>query len=120
MTSREAYIALNMIDGVGPVRLRALLDRFGQPEAILTANRLDLQQVAGIGSDTAGNIANWRTAVDLDAELARIEKAGVRAVTCADADYPKNLREIYDPPLVLYDWVWNRHDISAGKQKTRG
>ena len=102
MTSREAYIALNMIDGVGPVRLRALLDRFGQPEAILTANRLDLQQVAGIGSDTAGNIANWRTAVDLDAELARIEKAGVRAVTCADADYPKNLREIYDPPLVLY------------------
>ena len=102
MTPREAYIALNMIDGVGPVRLRALLDRFEQPAAILTANRLDLQQVAGIGSDTAGNIANWRTTVDLNAELGRIEKAGVRAVTRADADYPKNLSEIYDPPLVLY------------------
>ena len=34
MTSREAYIALNMVDGVGPVRLRALLDQFGTPEAI--------------------------------------------------------------------------------------
>ena len=102
MTPREAYIALNMIDGVGPVRVRALLERFGQPETILTASRSELQQVAGVGNDTAGNIADWRTAIDLDAELARIEKAGVRAVTRADGDYPKNLREIYDPPLVLY------------------
>ena len=102
MTAREAYIALNMIDGVGPVRVRALLDRFEQPETILTASRLELQQVTGVGADTAGNIADWRTAVDLDAELARIEKAGIRVVTRADEDYPKNLREIYDPPLVLY------------------
>jgi len=102
MTSREAYIALNMIDGVGPVRLRALLDRFEQPEAILTANQLDLCQVAGVGADTAKNIADWRTAIDLDAELSRIEKAGIRVVTQTDEAYPKNLREIYDPPLVLY------------------
>jgi DNA processing protein len=40
--------------------------------------------------------------VDLDAELQRIEKSGVRVVSCDDAEYPKNLREIYDPPLVLY------------------
>ena len=102
MTPREAYIALNMIDGVGPVRLRALLDQFGEPEAILTANRQDLGQVTGIGPDTADNIASWKTAVDLAAELSRIEKAGVRVVTQADEAYPKNLREIYDPPLVLY------------------
>jgi DNA processing protein len=40
--------------------------------------------------------------VDVEAELARIEKAGVRVVTRDDPEYPKNLREIYDPPLVLY------------------
>jgi len=102
VTPREAYIALNMIDGVGPVRVRALLDQFGQPENIFTASRSELQQVNGVGADTAGNIADWRTGIDLDAELARIEKTGVRVVTRADDDYPKNLREIYDPPLVLY------------------
>jgi len=102
MTSREAYIALNMIDEVGPIRVRALLDRFRSPEAILSASRYDLLQVEGVGEDVARNVTGWRGAVDLDAELARIEKAGVRVVTRDDANYPANLREIYDPPLVLY------------------
>lgn len=102
MTPREAYIALNMIDEVGPVRVRALLERFGTPQAILCACRQDLMQVEGVGADVAGNITSWREHVDLDAELARIEKAGIRVVTREEADYPKNLREIYDPPLVLY------------------
>jgi DNA processing protein len=102
MTSREAYIALNMVDGVGPVRVRALLDRFGAPEAILSAPRDGLMRVEGVGEEVARSIAGWRGPVDLDAELARIEKAGVQVVTRDDAGYPKNLREIYDPPLVLY------------------
>ena len=102
MTSREAYISLNMIDGIGPVRVRALLDRFLKPEAILDAPAGELMQVEGIGKDTARNVVDWRKSVDLDAELARIEKAGVQVVTRDDVSYPKNLREIYDPPLVLY------------------
>lgn len=102
MTSKEAYIALNMIDEIGPVRVRALLDRFETPEAILNASRQDLMQVEGVGEQVAKNVTGWRDAVRLDEELARIEKAGVKVVCREDADYPKNLREIYDPPLVLY------------------
>ncbi len=102
MTSREAYIALNMIDEVGPVRVRALLERFGSPEAILGASRQELMRVEGVGEQVVRNLAGWREAIDLDAELARIEKAGIRVVTRDDADYPPHLREIYDPPLVLY------------------
>ena len=102
MTSRDAYIALNMIDEVGPVRVRALLDRFATPEAILSAHRQDLTQVSGVGDEVARNLTGWREAIDLEAELVRIERAGIRVVTRDDADYPKNLREIYDPPLVLY------------------
>ena len=49
MTSREAYIALNMVDGVGPIRVRALLDRFGEPQAILSATRAELMEVEGVG-----------------------------------------------------------------------
>ena len=102
MTSREAYIALNMIDGVGPIRLRALRDRFGTPEAILSAPKQELMRVEGVGEEVARSIAGWREQIDLDAELQRIEAGNVRVVTCEDPEYPKNLREIYDPPLVLY------------------
>jgi DNA processing protein len=102
MIPRDAYIALNMIDEVGPVRVRALLEALGSPEAILATSTTDLKRVEGVGEGVARNIAHWREHVDLDAELERIEKAGVRVVTREDADYPKNLREIYDPPLVLY------------------
>jgi DNA processing protein len=102
MTSREAYIALNMVDGVGPIRVRALRDRFGEPQAILAASKAELMQVEGVGEEVARSITSWREKVDLDAELQRIEKSGVRVVCRDDAEYPKNLREIYDPPLVLY------------------
>ncbi len=114
MTSREAYIALNMIDEVGPVRVRALLDRFGTPEAILDASRQDLMQVQGVGDEVARNVTGWREAIDLASELDRIDKAGIRVVTRDDADYPKRLREIYDPPLVLYvRGVLNERDALA-------
>jgi DNA processing protein len=91
-----------MIDGVGPIRVRALLEKFGTPEAILSAGRQQLMGVEGVGEEVARNIAGWREHVDLDAEMKRIEDAGVRVVTREDADYPKHLRQIYDPPLVLY------------------
>jgi DNA processing protein len=102
LNSREAYIALNMIDGIGPVRVRSLLEQFHEPEAILTASRDELMRVDGVGEEVARNVTGWRDKVDLDGELAKIEKAGVRIVTRDDSEYPKNLREIYDPPLVLY------------------
>ena len=102
MTSHEAYIALNMVDGVGPVRMRALLDVFKEPQAILQASVNELMRVDGVGEGVARSIANWKASVDLDAELGRIEKSGVRVVTREDSDYPKNLSQIYDPPLVLY------------------
>ncbi len=102
MNAREAYIALNMIDEVGPVRVRALLDHFGSPSAILSASPSDLKQVNGIGPEVARNIANWEKQIDLAGELERIEKTGARVITRDDAEYPSNLKQIYDPPLVLY------------------
>jgi DNA processing protein len=102
MTSREAYIALNMVNGIGPIRVRALLDRFNEPQAILSASKGDLMQVEGVGEEVARSVMSWREQVDLDTELQRIEKAGVRVISRDDAEYPKNLREVYDPPVVLY------------------
>jgi DNA processing protein len=103
MTSSEALIALNLIEHVGPVRLRQLQTRFGpDPVAILQASRQELLGVPGIGVDTAEAIASWEKTVDLAGELRRIAESGVRVLTPADSEYPPLLREIYDPPMVLY------------------
>ena len=59
MDSREAYVALNMIDHVGPVRVRQLLQHFSDPVSILKASKQQLLVVRGIGEDTAEAIAGW-------------------------------------------------------------
>src|SRR5437660_775279 len=98
----EALVALNLVEHVGPVRVRQLLEHFGDAPAILSASKGQLLQVRGIGEETAGAIANWKKAVDLNAELKRIAEFGCRILTQADGEYPELLRQIYDPPIVLY------------------
>jgi DNA processing protein len=102
MDSREAFIALNLIEGVGPVRARSLLEHFGDAPKILSASKLELLRVRSIGDETAGAISNWEQSVDLAGELKRIADFGCHVLIQSDENYPTSLREIYDPPLVLY------------------
>jgi DNA processing protein len=102
MEPREALIALNLVEGVGPVRVRQLLEFFGDAPSILKASQQQLRAVRGIGEETAAAIAEWEKSVDLAGELKRISDFGCRVITQDDAEYPALLREIYDPPVVLY------------------
>ena len=102
MDPKEALIALNMVEHVGPVRLRKLVDHFGDAPSILRASRNQLQAVPGIGTEIADSIAGWETTVDLAGELKRIADFGCHVLTADDAAYPPSLKEIYDPPVVLY------------------
>jgi DNA processing protein len=102
MDSREALVALNMVEGVGPVRARSLLEHFGEAPKILTASKSQLLRVRNIGEDTAEKIASWEKSVDLAGELKRISDFGCHVLISPDENYPPMLREIYDPPLVLY------------------
>ena len=104
MTSTEALLAINMIPKVGPVRLRRLLQAFGDPRSILQAPAHRLATVSGIGPDIARQIVDWEGHVDLPAELARMRDAGVHALTAESEFYPPLLRTIHDPPIVLYVW----------------
>jgi DNA processing protein len=102
MDAREALVALNLIEGIGPVRVRQLLEHFADPPAILGANAARLQRVAGIGPETAAAIAGWEKTVDLTGELRRIKDFGCHIVIQSDENYPELLKQIYDPPIVLY------------------
>jgi DNA processing protein len=104
MNSTDACIALNMLPTVGPVRLRKLLQVFKEPQQILAAKRADLRKVEGIGNEVADQISNWESIVDLAAELKRVRDFGATVITQESSQYPKPLREIHAPPIVLYVW----------------
>jgi DNA processing protein len=102
MDSREALVALNMIEHVGPVRARLLLEHFGDAPKILAASKSALLRVRNIGEEVAEAISNWEKTIDLAGELKRISDFGCHILIQSDENYPAMLREIYDPPLVLY------------------
>src|SRR5216684_3762072 len=104
MNSTEASIALNMLPTVGPVRLRKLRQVFEKPERVLAAKGSELRKVEGIGREVADQISNWESIVNLADELDRIREFGATVITQDSPSYPKPLREIHAPPIVLYVW----------------
>lgn len=104
MTETEACIALNMVPNLGPVRLRKLVRALGSPADVLRARKSELQKVDGIGPDLAEAISSWESTVDLPAELERIKSFGARVITQSSPEYAPGLRELHNPPILLYVW----------------
>ncbi len=101
MSDLRYWIGFNIVRGIGPVRLRALLDYFGDLERAWHAPAEALRN-AGLDSRSLKNLLKVRNKRDLDRELKRIEATGARALTWESDHYPHLLREIYDSPPVLY------------------
>ena len=104
MTESEAYLILHLLDGIGPVRAKRLRERFGSLDLALTARGADLRGVEGIGSEMVEKLVSWRETTDAERERKWAAELGLQIITQADATYPASLREIYDPPLVIYVW----------------
>lgn len=132
MTPRDAYIALNMLPKIGPIRVRRLLNELGSPERILAAPVQRLQQVSGVGEESASIIHHWQDHCDITQERNECEQRGIHIITASSAEYPESLRHIYDPPLLLYIWgklskadrhaiaiVGSRRSTHYGQQTTR-
>ncbi|MCK5802842.1 MAG: DNA-processing protein DprA [Lentisphaeria bacterium] len=98
----EAWVVLNMLPGIGPLRARQLLTACGSPQAILEASSSKLVRVPGMGAHLADVVSQWRVHCDLEKEMSMVEQAGVALLTQDDDDYPELLARIYDPPLCLY------------------
>lgn len=102
MTDHEAYIILNLLSGIGPARLAALLAHCGSPAEVFTTPVRDLAAVNGIGQAMAERIVNWEKMVDLAHELDLAERGGVRIITRGEEEYPELLSQIHDAPICLY------------------
>ena len=98
----EKWLKLVNADGIGPVTFGKLLNHFGSPENTLFASVGELTRIDGIGSHTAQRIAASRDKFDSVAELELADKLGVFLINQRDVRYPALLKQIYDPPPVLY------------------
>ncbi|MFD2256408.1 DNA-processing protein DprA [Luteolibacter algae] len=104
MTRLEAILALNLLPGIGPVRISRLLEYFGGAEKVLSAGASRLQQVDGIGKETARIIADWENHADPAKELEEAKERGISIITREDEGYPRHLLQAYDSPILLYVW----------------
>jgi len=102
MNEREAYISLNLMEKIGPVKVRALIEHFGSITSIFTESAKELAQVQGIGPKLSEHIVATRDSIPLAKELKAAANIGAEIITPLDESYPFALKQIHDPPLALY------------------
>ncbi|MBV9119115.1 MAG: DNA-protecting protein DprA, partial [Chloroflexi bacterium] len=93
----QYWVAFTQIDGIGASRTKRLFEAFGSLALAWDASTPELRQ-AGVDA----RAAEARRKIDPAAELARLDRAGVQAVSWEDERYPRHLRHIANPPVVLY------------------
>lgn len=101
MNDKKYWIGFNLIKGIGAVRMQALLNHFGDLESAWGGKPVDLA-AAGLSLKLIERIVQARENVDLDNIWARIESQGIKVLTWQDETYPQRLKEIEQPPPVLY------------------
>jgi len=101
MSARKYWLGFNVVKGIGPVRLRALRDTFGDIERAWHADDTALQK-AGLDRRALQNLHQARRSLDLDRMIADVHASGAVILTLDDPDYPRLLRELPGSPPVLY------------------
>lgn len=101
MDSIRPWLHLKSVPGVGNLLCRRLIYRFGSPQDVLQASDKELLQVNGLAQRHVAAIRTHQPE-GIEAELELAAKRGYQFVALTDPDYPRLLREIPDPPPLLY------------------
>ncbi len=101
MNDKRFWIGFNLVKGIGAVRMRALLAYFDSLEEAWAAPPERLQE-AGLSPKLAASVDKIRAGIDLDQIWSQIEKQGIQILTWDDELYPPRLKEIEQPPPVVY------------------
>jgi DNA processing protein len=114
------WLALMLVPGLGTRTANKLLDRLRTPQAIFRSSRTELE-TAGVSGAVAQSVASGCTFDDAATQQEKMAEAGAVAITIGDPRYPQALREIYDPPVLLFarGRIELLHSISLGVVGTR-
>jgi DNA processing protein len=100
-SNQISWLALTLTPGLGPTRAKRLVEFFGSVEAAFNASLTELE-AAGLPATAAQSLGTGKSVELAHDEIAKATAAGIECVTLDDPTYPARLRQIYDPPLVLY------------------
>ena len=95
------WLALALTPRLGPTRARRLAEHFGSVGSIFKASLTELE-AAGIQTVSAQSLGTGQSMELAYDEMGRVAASGVSIVCLDDSTYPAQLRQIYDPPLILY------------------
>ncbi len=97
------WLALERIPRAGPLTIARLIEAFGSPQRALEASADEITRRARLKPNTALMVASHRVDPDeIRRDMDLMDNMGIRVVTRWDADYPIRLKEIYDPPALLF------------------
>ena len=94
-------LALALTPGLGPTRVRKLVEHFGSAERVLHASLTELE-ATGMPVVSAQSLATGKSMELAQQEIAKAVECGAKIIALEDSAYPPRLKEIYDPPVVLF------------------
>ena len=108
MTGRkkiQSWLALSLVPGMGPVTCNKLVAHFGSPEKVLAASSSNLTAVASLRKESLAALSGeGRQHLEelANKEIERAAEKNIAIIPCDDPLYPALLKNIHDPPVVLY------------------
>lgn len=97
-----SWLGVSRLPGISARRALRLQQAFGSGSAVWEASASDLQSVLQLETERLSDLLARRQQLDPEALLTRVERAGGWVISIQDADYPEQLRELFDPPTVVY------------------
>lgn len=101
MASQKYWLWLSNLQGVGSLLKLSLLEHFREPDAVYYGDREEYLLVEGMTKNAAAALED-KSLETAERVLGDCEALGLRIITIRDTEYPDRLRNIYDPPLLLY------------------
>ena len=102
MQENQALLLLSAVPFLGPVKIKRLVYYFGSAAAALSASKLEIAQVPGITEKSLNHWDQRFEALESSKNLALLKKLNTHLIAYRDPDYPQQLLEIKDFPLLLY------------------
>ena len=95
------WLALALTPGLGPTRIKKLIEHYGTAERVFHASLTELE-ATGMRAVSAQSLATGKSLELAQQECVKAVEAGAKIISLSDPEYPARLKEIYDPPVILF------------------
>src|SRR5271169_1364713 len=95
------WLALALTPGLGPTRIKKLIESFGNAERVFQASLTELE-ATGMPAVSAQSLATGKSLELAQEECTKAGEARAKIISLSDPEYPQRLKEIYDPPVILF------------------